>query len=252
MRKLLIVFFLAMTLSSFSQRKNLYQIWTIKPKMEQKGKFEDAWKGHITKFHQGKDRRVVYEIISGPDAGSYQIVNGPFAAADLSKVMAVNPEHDSDYAQLTVDIQSEGAKVLYVMNDSLSYHTNVDAYKYLINVIRLKPGHVRPFVHELKKAADIYPKMKAPFSVANYVQVDTSVAPTVWVINALKKGWKEMESSYHPEGQRALRATYVSEYSKDQWDERLAVITDAIDSRISYEMKYRKDLSSEALDKRTE
>jgi len=55
--------------------KDLSTVNTVTPKKGQKMAFEAAYKAHVAKFHKGDQKIAVYEIITGPHAGSYHLVN---------------------------------------------------------------------------------------------------------------------------------------------------------------------------------
>ncbi len=70
MRKLLLVALVFATTLAFSQGKTLFEISMVKPKTGQFSTFESSWKAHLAKFHNGDDKRTVYEILSGPFAAN--------------------------------------------------------------------------------------------------------------------------------------------------------------------------------------
>lgn len=65
--------------------------------------FETAWKAHVAKFHNGDDKRIVFEILSGDMAGYYAFVEGPMSLADMDVEKPGQADHDMDYEK-TVSI----------------------------------------------------------------------------------------------------------------------------------------------------
>src|SRR6185503_7519526 len=68
------------TLAVYSQKTDLV---TVRPKKGQKMVFEAAYKQHVAKFHKGKEKHNVYEILSGPYMGYYHLVNAGRSFADF-------------------------------------------------------------------------------------------------------------------------------------------------------------------------
>ena len=96
MKKLLCLLLCAATITAFGQGNTLYKINVVKPKAGMKSAFEDSWKMHLNKFHTGTDKRMVYEVISGSESGSYVLVEGPESYADMDKTLATAKEHTLD------------------------------------------------------------------------------------------------------------------------------------------------------------
>src|SRR2546423_10761578 len=78
------------------QGKTLYTVNFVKPKPGMKSGFEGNWKTHVAKFHKTSDKRVVYEILSGPRSGSYLIVEGPVSYGDMDVEKPNAKQHGLD------------------------------------------------------------------------------------------------------------------------------------------------------------
>ena len=89
-------FFIAAAFFAYGQCNTLYRVNTVKPKAGMKSAFEASWKMHLDKYHKTSDKRNVYEVTSGPEIGSYVIVEGPFSYADMDKTLANTKEHALD------------------------------------------------------------------------------------------------------------------------------------------------------------
>ncbi len=101
MKRLLTVAILFATTCAFSQGKNLYQVYFVKPKNGQYSAWETAWKTHAAKFHTTQDKINVYEVMTGPNAGTYHIIHGPMSYADMDKDRTDRVAHDIDLEKTT-------------------------------------------------------------------------------------------------------------------------------------------------------
>jgi hypothetical protein len=162
MRKLFIAAAVFAATAGFGQGKTLYDVEIVQVKMGQGNAFEKAWKNHVTKFHNGDDKRYVYEILSGSNSGNFMFVSGPSALADMDVERSNSAAHGTDYDMTvspTVAVFSTAG--LYRLADTLSYNGAVVADKYITTVYRLKPGKQSELLAEIKRAIAINTKIKS-------------------------------------------------------------------------------------------
>ncbi len=76
MRKLILML-LALPFFSLAQEKNVVSVSRYFPKMDKVQQFEKALATHAQTYHKGDVKWRVFSIESGPDAGGYQVVEGP-------------------------------------------------------------------------------------------------------------------------------------------------------------------------------
>jgi hypothetical protein len=96
MRKLFLLCLLIPVLG-MSQTKNILSVQRNFAKVDKVLEYEKAVSAHAQKYHTGDAKWRVYEISSGPDAGGYQIVEGPFNWAGLDARGNLGAEHTLDY-----------------------------------------------------------------------------------------------------------------------------------------------------------
>ena len=245
MKKLLCLLLCAATITAFGQGNTLYKINVVKPKAGMKSAFEDSWKMHLNKFHTGTDKRMVYEVISGSESGSYVLVEGPESYADMDKTFATAKEHALDLEKnFTPKLEVTGTNSIYRWADTLSYHGNVKADLLLIGITVIKDGKAPEFLTELRRNALINEKIKSPVSVNIWVRQQAGSSPTIVSRRNLKDGYKELDTDYFKMGPDDFKNAYIADYGQEAWDKRLKILVDDVVSREQFFEKMRPDLSS--------
>lgn len=238
----------AATLTAFAQNQNnntLYQVNVLKPKAGMKNAFEESWKIHVAKFHGKDNKRSVFEVTSGPDDGSYVIVEGPFSYADMDKDKPMTKEHDADLDKnFDPKLEPKTSNGLFRWVDSLSLNPQVQAQKFLVTVTQVKNGKMGEYLSEVKRTSTILQNLKSPISLNVLVKQQAGSTPTVVTIRNLKDGFKELEDNYFQMAPNAFRDEYVKTYGQADWDKRVKLLVDDIVSREQHFEKLRTDLSS--------
>jgi hypothetical protein len=246
MRKFFLAALLLSTLYGFSQ-KTLYGVALVQPKSGQAHAYETAWKSHLTKYYNGDSKRAVYEIITGDNAGMYQVIEGPFAYADMDKEMPNAKVRSQDFYSAVspkLDMDKEGYTYRWI--DTLSYnYKDVQATKYIQTNYNLKPGKMPDFLKEVRRAILINEQIKSPVSYTGYTMVFAGSKQQLVVRTALKEGFKQLETNFFPGNTEAFKTAYVKTYGQEAWDKRSTPgLYEYVDSFEQFLIKYRKDLSS--------
>src|SRR5690349_3322087 len=143
MRKFLSVLLLIPVLG-IGQTKNVVSITRMFPKADKVLDFEKALTAHAQKYHTGDWKWRVYEVQSGPDAGGYQVVEGPASWDALDGRGDLGSEHTSDW-NTTVSIyltdKVEESYSVYVDSLSTIALTNFSD-KIVVNHVYPKPGMI--------------------------------------------------------------------------------------------------------------
>jgi hypothetical protein len=242
-------FFLWLFIAAFcfanGQGKTLYKVNTAKPKAGMKSAFEASWKLHLNAFHQTTDKRTVYEVVSGPDNGSYVIVEGPFSYADMDKTLTDAKQHGLDLEKnFTPKLDAGGDNFIVRWADTLSYNADAKADKFLLTITVVKDGKMGEYLAELRRSALINAKLKSPFSYNVMVKQQAGSSPTVITIRNLKEGFKEMDNDFFNLPMNGFRDGYVAEYGQEAYDRRVKLLVDDVVSREQHFEKLRADLSS--------
>jgi hypothetical protein len=253
MKKIIFLLFTVSTLAAYSQKTDLLTVNTVKPKKGQKMAFEAAYKVHVAKFHKTDEKLNVYEILSGPWAGHYHLVNSGRSFADFDKERPDATTHSLDLDKTFFPYLEETMNGTYRFVDSLSIHPSNGAEASVVTLRHLKQAlNMGDYRRELGRAAKINSAMKGSFwtdlSVNFFEQLWTGSDPVTVSIRSLKDGFKSLEQDYYPAnpaGTPSFRDEYVKAYGHTAWDERVKVLDGAVEKTEQYIMKWRKDLSSQ-------
>jgi hypothetical protein len=237
--------FVATAFFANSQGNTLYEVNVVKPKAGMKYAFETSWKLHLDKYHQKSDKRNVYEVTSGPELGSYVIVEGPFSYADRDKTLPNAKEHGIDLDKnFSPKLEPGNQNFVVRWADTLSHNGDAKADNFLLTITRVKDGKMAEYLSEVRRTAIISAKLKSPFSYNVLIKTQAGSSPTIITIRNLVNGYKELETNYFNLPQNGFRDAYVQEYGQEAWDKRLKLL---VDDRVSQEQhfeKLRADLSS--------
>lgn len=234
-------------------QKTLYTVNFVKPKSGMKSAFEASWKKHMTTYHKTDDKRIVYEVMSGPRIGEFHIVEGPFAFADMDAEKPNAKEHwldlEKNYFPM---LENERMNATYRWDDTASFNGKVTADKFLVTVTHVKLGMIAETITESRRGSLVNAKINptSRFSVNVYSQIWSGSDPVRVSIRNLKDGFKELEADYYGPNTtppNAFRDAYIKDYGYDAYDARQKVLANNanVESREVYTMKLRKDLSSE-------
>ena len=227
------------------QGKTLYEVNFVKPKAGMKSAFEASWKMHLDKFHKTTDKRMVYEVVSGPESGTYVIVEGPFSYADMDKTLPNSKEHGLDLEKnFTPKLEPGGDNFNVRWADTLSHKGDVKAEKFLLTITVVKDGKMGEVLTEIRRGVLINTKLNSPFSYNTMIKQQAGSNPTIISIRNLGDGYKELEADYFKLPQNGFRDAYIKDYGQEDWDKRVKLL---VDNRVSQEQHFevlRKDLSS--------
>lgn len=244
--------FVAVAFMANGQGKTLITVNTVKPKAGQKAAFEAAWKTHLAKYHNTTDKRNVYEVMSGPWVGYYQIVEGPLSFADMDAEKPMAKEHsldlDKNYFPMLEDKKMNGT---YRYDDTASYNPTVVAEKFQVTLSHIKWNVITETIREARRGSLINAKINptSRFSANVYTQIWSGSDPVRVQVRSLKDGFKELETDYYGPNTMApdaFKNAYIKDYGQDAWDARSKIMDNNanVASREVYIMRLRKDLSS--------
>lgn len=251
MRKILFLLLFVSTLAATAQQKNLATVNSVKPKSGQKMAFEAAYKTHIAKFHKADEKISVYEILSGPYMGYYHLVNAGRSYADFDNDRADAVNHNLDLDKTFFPLLEETMNATYRYMDSLCFHPEIEAEKYIINVRHIKPSAEQEYRAEAARTVKVLGKLKGAFwdnlSFNVYEQLWDGDDPVVITVRNLKDGFKSLETDYYgaaAPGATTFKDEYIKAYGTADWDKRTKM-EDAVVKREQYIARLRKDLSSQ-------
>ena len=223
----------------FSQTKNVVTADRVFPKPDKAAEFEKAISAHAQKFHIGNWKWRVYQIVSGPDYGGFQIIEGPNSWPTLDARGDISKQHTDDWNKMVApQITDRGGSTTSTFNEDLSTVQLTDyANNIIINHIYLKPGLIDRFKEELKK-------LKAAWTAGNesigVYEVVASGAPQIVIVTRLKNGLKELEKDYR----KPFKDRFNEANGANAYDDYLKVFSECVESRWSEMLRYRADMSS--------
>lgn len=232
-------------LLSLSQGKNIYSSMIIVPKPDQALHLETSLKPHVAKFHGPNNRQIIFQIISGPNMGSYQVVEGPFSWEDMDMMPPSQAHFEDVQLNLAPKIAKNEGKTFAVRIDSLSYGiTSPRVEKSRMNIFNIKPGQLNMVLGLLSKLKNAVAQTGSTQRNATvYVKLLEDVAgshPQIIVVRRFPTGWKEMEDGFV----MSVKDIITQAYSASYWDEWLAAINASVESSESFLRIFRADLSS--------
>ena len=244
MKKLLCLLLCSVSVTAFGQDKTLYKFNVLKTRSGMRSSFEDHWKVHMEKFHKITDKRIVYEVTSGSNIGTYKIVEGPISYSDINIVLPNKKEHELDLEKTFSRQLGPGSSTLYNWIDTLSHQGNTKTEEFLVTSTVLKDGKAEEYLAELRRAVIINNKLNIPYSTNVYVKQQAGSSPNIVTMRNLVDGFKELDSDFLPVNSNQVRDEYIKVFGHEAWDKRTKLLVEDIVSREQHFEKFRPDLSS--------
>ncbi len=222
-----------------SQSKNVVNAFRVFPKVDKAMEFEKALANHAQKYHTGDWKWRVFEIESGPDAGGFQITEGPNTWDAIDNRGKLGDEHTLDWNKnVAIYLTENGSSSYSVFQDSLSSVALTD-YSNKINI-----NHVYPKLGWDNKVKDLIKKIRKVWqtsgqSVAVY-QSSSSGAAQYAIVTRYKQGLKERDDNFR----KPFKERYEAIYGSDSFNDVLETVRNYYDKNWSEMLSYRADLSS--------
>lgn len=223
--------FLALLLPALgiAQSKTLIISHRVFPKVDKVMEFEKALANHAQKYHSGDVSWRVFKIQSGPDAGGYQITEGPKTWDSEDARGDISPEHQADWNKNVTIYLTDRQSVTYsVYNDSLStVALNDFAEKANITHVFPKVGQSDNVINMIKKLKKAWASLGMTVAVYN---VNSSGPAQFSVVTRYKQGLKERNPGFRKpfkqafeevngEGSYAQYIKDLAEYIQETWSE---------------------------------
>lgn len=229
--KMFLLLCVLIPIAGISQTKNLLSTHRVFPKVDKVLEFEKAIAAHAQKYHTGNAFWRVYAIQSGPDAGGFQVTEGPTSWEAEDARGDLGAEHKLDWNKNVAIYLTDRQSVGYsVYQDSLSTVALGD-YSDKINI-----SHIYPKVAQGDNVVSIIKRLKkywtaAGVTVAVYVASSSGKAQYSLVTRykqglkerapGFRKPFKEVYESVNGEGSYAQYLKDVAEYVDESWAELL-------------------------------
>lgn len=148
---------------------------------------------HAQKYHTGNWKWRVSEILTGPDAGGYQIVEGPNSWTHFEGRGDLGAEHLKDYeTNIAAHTKKHLAAQYYTYKADLSTVAASDysSTKTLITRVFVKPGRSPAYMESLKTWKKVWEKRGANVAVWSLFYSGESC---FIIAHRLKNGWKDLD-----------------------------------------------------------
>ncbi len=174
-------------------KDNVISSYRIFAKPGQDEALKAALGSHAKKYHTGAFRWRIYSVLSGPDAGSYQIVEGPFSWTALDDRGDLAADHNKDYETRIAPLLEKTTADTYLgYEEELStVALTTFSTKAAITTVVPKPGRgpaTRELLRTWKKVWE-----KRGFNLAVYSS-QMSGEPQFKLVRRFKAGWKDLDS----------------------------------------------------------
>ncbi len=224
---------------SFSQTKNVISTNRVFPKVDKQLEFEKALAAHAQKYHTGDVRWRVFDIVSGPDAGGFHIVEGPKTWESEDTRGDINVEHNNDWHKnVTIYLTDRSSSGYSVYVDSLST-IGIGDYSDKVQIT-----HIYPKMGCNMKVLTMLKKLKAVWaaegSTMAVYEVSASGAPQFAIARRFKQGLKEKADGFR----KPFKVAYEKIHGVGSYDLYLDEIKLYYDDVWSELIFYRADLSS--------
>ena len=222
-----------------SQTKNVINSNRVFAKIDKVLEFEKALTAHAQKYHTGEWKWRVFEIQSGPDAGGYQIVEGPNTWDQVDTRGNLGTEHNTDWNKaVAIYLTDRGTNSYSVFQDTLSTVALTD-YSDKINITHLYPkigwgNKVREMINSFKPVWQAGSE-----SVAVYLASSSGPAQYT-LVTRYKNGLKERETGFR----KPFKDRYEAIHGNDSFDNYLDILRNYVTDAWSELLFYRADLSS--------
>ncbi|MEO6733694.1 MAG: hypothetical protein ABIN01_20895 [Ferruginibacter sp.] len=222
-----------------AQTKNVMNVTRFFPKIDKVQEFEKALTAHAQKYHTGDWKWRVFEIETGPDAGGYQVIEGPNSWDQFDKRGNLGQEHTNDYNKtVAIHLTQKYSSMYSVFIDSLSSVALTDySDKISITHVFPKPG----WASDIRSLLAKYRKVWQAGGESVAVYTSSSSGPTQFaLVTRYKQGLKEKEDNFR----KPFKDRYEALFGVDSYMGALESIRTHAESAWSEMLSLRADLGS--------
>jgi hypothetical protein len=196
--------------------KGTLSVFRIIPKPGHDEALKSALRAHAQKFHTGNWKWRVSAILTGPDAGGYQVSEGPNSWTDLEGRGDLGADHSKDFETTIMPHAERMTPEMYATYQETASTVNADAWstKTVVTHYYVKPG-CGPALLALLRALKA-PAEKAGLNIAVW-QTFNSGQMQLIVSRRLKNGFKDFDA-----GGMTIRASFDSVHGDGAFERGLA------------------------------
>lgn len=202
-------------LFTVAQNPTVVQVSRFFPRNDKIIEFEKALKNHTQKFHTGDYKWRTYTIESGPDAGGYQMVEGPSTWEQVDKRGTISAEHNNDLYKNVMPNVEKTTQFFITYREDLS-SVPLKEYSDKISVTRVFPkvGKSMQVENDIKTIKKMWDDSKQ--NVVVY-EASSSGPSQYIIVYRYKEGLKERDPGFmQPMRERFDAANGVGSFEKWQ------------------------------------
>ena len=241
MRKFVLLLCAIPLLATAQDAKNIITISRYFPKGDNVTQFEKALAAHAKKFHKGDVRWRVYSIESGPDAGGYQVVEGPASWDGLDKRGDISQAHTDDWNKTVQPHLTDKYSNFYLtFRQDLSTAIQGDyTDKIAVRHIFFKPGFYADMENMIKEMKNMW--TASDQFVAVY-ESSASGEPQFILVDRYKNGLKDRVAANRPPMPTVFA---TANGGQSAWDRYISNFKQAVSSQWGEMLYYKPELSSD-------
>lgn len=239
MKYAFIILFL-IPLAGISQDKNVLNVTRVFPKIDKVLEFEKALKAHAQKYHTGDWKWRVGEIQTGPDAGGYNIIEGPHNWDGFDKRGNLGDAHTNDWNKTVAIHLTDKYQSFFLEYKPELSNVGLTEFsdKYAVTHVFTKPGMYGA-------AQEVLAGLKKTWTESNQsvvVYEASASGPTQFVIvYRYKTGLKERETGFL----KPFKERHEAAHGAGSFDKYVSSVEKVTESLWSEMIFTRMDLGSQ-------
>jgi hypothetical protein len=239
MRKVFLLLLFIPAFGMSQDDKNIINATRVFPKIDKVGEFEKALTAHAAKYHTGDWKWRVAEIMTGPDAGGFSIVEGPQNWDKFDKRGDLGAEHQNHWNKtIAIYLTDRYSSSFVEFKPEYSTVTLTDySEKYVINHVFIKPGKYGVALETLVDLKKMWEASKQNIAV---YESSASGAPQFVILTRYKDGLKERQTGFLP----PVKDRYESANGQGSFQKYIERTENCVDNSWQELLITRPDLSS--------
>ena len=238
MRKLFLLL-VVLPLFTLAQDKTVVSVSRYFPKVDKVQQFEKALAAHAQKYHKGDQQWRVFSIESGPDAGGYQVVEGPATWDAHDKRGDLGKAHMDDWSASVQSLLTEkGSSSFSTFRKDLStVQLNEYSDRIAINHLFYKAGYYGEMQESTVKMKKVWEQSNQAIAV---YEASSSGEPQFVIVTRYKQGLKERETGFL----EILPVRYTKTHGQEGWNKHVAGLKEMVSHQWGEMLFYKPELGS--------
>lgn len=234
----LILLSLMIPLFAEAQKQNVITLNRLTCKMDKVHEFEKALRNHAQKYHSGTWKWRVFNIESGPDAGGYQVIEGPASWNEIDNRGDLGDDHTNDWKSNVMPLIVKNEMSYVVFREEMSTVEQTDyTDKIAVNHIFPKPGKLPDLEKNLNLVKPVWEAAQQTMAV---YESSSSGPQQIIIVTRYKQGLKERERDFR----KPFKERFVAIHGEPAFEKYFTEIADHTERQWSEMMSYNPNLSS--------